>query len=292
MPVELLAIVGQTATGKSTLGLQVAQAFGGEIVAADSRTVYRHLDIGTAKPTAADQAQVKHHLLDLFEPDAACTVYQFQQLAYQAIKQIRQRQRLPILVGGSGLYVDSVLCQYVFPPDASANWSLRQQLETLTIEQLQAAIKAQQLALPANSTNRRYLVRTLEKGATVGTKTPSFMPNTLVVGLKLPKQLLEQRISDRLQAMLAAGLLAELKTAWATYPAGCEALKGNIYATFKPYLDGQISLSMACEQFVHKDLALAKKQLTWFKRHPQIHWFEDIKEAYAFIATTLSSAVL
>ena len=282
---NLLAIVGQTAAGKSALAMSLAQVLPIEILAADSRTIYKGLNIGTAKPSPADQALVKHHLLDLVEPQQSFNVADFQKLAREKIAEVQARSNLPVLVGGSGLYVDSVLFDYDFS-SGRAQPELRQQLAELSIKELQAKIKARNLSLPQNALNKRYLIRTLERGSDP-TKELKPVAQALMVGLALPKDVLEERIRERLKQMLDQGLLEEVQSAWALYQPESEALKGNIYQALKPYLDGELNWAAAGEDFVRRDLALAKKQLTWFKRHQQIQWFDSQSEAYQFICQKL-----
>ena len=285
MEVSLLAIVGQTAAGKSSLALALARHLPLEIISADSKTIYRGLDIGTAKPSVADQALVPHHLLDLAKPGEAFNVVRFQKAARQAIEDIHRRRRLPVLVGGSGLYVDSVLLDYRFA--AAGHQAERARRQSLSISELQTEIKDRGLPMPDNAANRRYLVRTLERGPTVVSRSDGWDEHILVVGLKLSRWRLESRIRERLKEMLGAGLLEEARGVFDNYPSESEASKSNIYAALKPYFEGRSDLKSALEDFVRRDLALAKKQLTWFKRHPQIQWFEDSRQAELYLRRKL-----
>ena len=279
-----MAIVGQTASGKSSLAMRVAQVIPSEIIAADSRTVYKGLDIGTAKPSIEDQQTTPHHLLDLVNPDQSFNVADFASQARQAITEINQRKKLPILVGGSGLYVDSILYEYSF--GSEPNWQLRRNLQKLTIEALQAEIIARNLPLPENKQNKRYLVRILEKGET-SSQAKRWRDKTLAVGLSIEQTILEKRIKSRLEEMLERGLLDEARRVLEIYSGDCEALKSNIYAALKPYFAQEISLQAACTDFIKRDLALAKKQKTWFKRHAEIDWFDDSDKAFKYICQKL-----
>ena len=280
MKINLVAIVGQTAVGKSSLAMGLAKRLSVEIIAADSRTVYKSLDIGTAKPSLADQKAVAHHLLDLVYPNQPFNVADFARQAQEKIKEIQQRQRLPLLVGGSGLYVDSILCNYKF--GSAADLDLRATLEKLSVEHLQAKIKSANLKLPENKQNKRYLIRVLERGSHFN-QPCSWRKHSLVVGLWAEQNILRQRIQDRLKEMLKAGLLDEAKKALDTYAADSEALKSNIYRALQPYFAGKIDLQTACANFIKRDLALAKKQITWFKRHSQIVWFNQANQALEYI---------
>ena len=287
---SLVAIVGQTASGKSQLGVVVATAIAAEIIAADSKTVYRGLDIGTAKPTLTDQLLVRHHLLDVADCSTDFSVAQFQTLAKAAWVDINQRQKLALVVGGSGFYVSALLANYDFSAPA-ANWQLRRQLSYQTTNQLQNLICRRGLVLPTNSTNRRALIRTIERGSVQSTE---ITPNRQypIVGLKHPREILVTRITQRFEQMLLDGVIKEAQWAWQVYPKNHQALKGNIYQSLRPYLLAQASLEEVRADFIKRDLRLAKKQLTWFKRWRHIVWFSDPEQAknHLIQATLRSSA--
>jgi tRNA dimethylallyltransferase len=166
--IELVAIVGPTASGKSGLAMETARRFYGEIIAADSRTIYKGMDIGTAKPSKADQAEIPHWGLDLVEPGQGFSAQKFKVYANQKITDINLRGKLAILVGGTGLYMDSVLYDFQFGPAADAEQ--RSALERLNVEQLQIIIEQKGLARPENIKNKRHLIRTIERRGQAGTK--------------------------------------------------------------------------------------------------------------------------
>ena len=151
----LIVITGPTGSGKTGLAIELAEKWGGEIVCADSRTVYKGMDIGTAKPTIEERARVPHHLLDIIEPNERFTVHDFQQFARKAIVEIRTRGHIPFLVGGTGLYIDSVVLDYEFPEDDA---ELREYLSVKSIGELHSMIKSQHIAIPQNDQNKRHLV--------------------------------------------------------------------------------------------------------------------------------------
>ena len=284
--VDLLAIVGTTASGKSQLAMRIAQEFSGEIIAADSRTVYRDLNIGTAKPTVDDQKLVRHHLLDVVRPDQEFNVANYKHLAQSAINDVRKRGKLPILAGGSGLYVNSVLYNYSFS-GVIRDKQLRSSLGKLSVGELQDRIKSLGLSLPTNPHNKRYLIRRIE---TAGNQpTTSKLPiNSLIIGLAPSRSVLEERVRSRLQSMLQTGLLDEARHVLKNYPNDIEPLKSNIYRSLVPYFEGCKTLDEASEDFVRLDLKLAKKQLTWFKRNKDIVWFTNsLDEAYEYAASRL-----
>ena len=250
----LVVIVGETASGKSALAMELAQRFSGEIICADSRTIYKNMDIGTAKPTKADQAVVPHHLLDVVEPDEAFTVADFQRLANQAIMHIYKKGRLPILVGGSGLYVDAVLFNYQF----SGTEAPRDELNTRHVKN-------------AEQTDRQTM-----------------RAHTLVVGLEVERVELKKRVSERLEKMLAAGLENEAQQLVRQFGWDVEPLKTIGYREFRPYFEGQETLEQAKLAIIKDTMAYAKRQRTWFKRNSGIHWLKEQSEAVDLVTTFLN----
>ena len=252
---KLLAIVGQTATGKTKLALKLAAEFDGEIITADSRTIYKGMDIGTAKPSKEEQRGIRHHLLDIVEPDQRFTAVDFQRLAKQCIKDIHKRGKLPILVGGTGLYINSILYDY----DFAAQGAERDPL------------------------NPRHAA----KGAG-GTKK-TLRRSTLVIGLRVEPVLLRQIISRRVDKMVEAGLVDEVKRLSERYGWQASALQAPGYKAFLGYLYGTSDLDHAKALFVKNDLQLAKRQWTWFKRNPDIRWYSSADEAYEDICSILNT---
>lgn len=240
----LVVIVGPTASGKTGLSIELAKKFDGEIVCADSRTVYRYLDIGTAKPTSKERAEVPHHLLDVVDPDQPFTVADFKKLANKAIVDIQRRGKLPILVGGSGLYVDAVIFDYQFSLDNA----------------------------PRDAQNPRHV----DKDAT-GSRS-QLRQNTLVLGLDIPRETLKHRIAGRVESMAGQGFLEEVLYVVRHYP-DSKALDAPGYKAFRGYLDGELSLGEAKAQFVRNDFQLAKRQMTWFRRNNSIQWFDSAQDA-------------
>lgn len=281
---RILFIVGQTASGKSALAQQIAEKHNGEIICADSLTVYKGLDIGTAKPSKKDQSTVRHHLLDVASPEYRFNVADFQRLAEIAIRSIEKQKCLPIVVGGSGLYVDSVLFQYAL--QTSHDVKLREELNTKSIPELQSLIRKYGYQMPENLNNKRYLIRTIErKGAQ--SKDTKMRNGALVVGIHREKRELEARIRKRITAMIKAGVIDEAQQAFRNFPANSEALKGNIYQVLRHYFSGDVTIDQALETCIQADLQLAKKQYTWFKRNQAIHWFNNTNTARSFIETHL-----
>lgn len=268
----LVVIVGPTASGKSALGMEIARRFDGEIICADSRTVYKGMDIGTAKPTVEDQAEIRHHLLDVVEPSDSFTAAEFKRLATEAIGDITARGKLPIMVGGSGLYVDSVVFDYQFGPEADQ--TLRDSLNLMTTPELQSMCRENDIEVPNNSSNRRHLIRALELGG-LRKDRRGIRSDTIVVGITTEREKLRQRIERRAQEMVSEGVLAEVRQLGERYGWESEAMTGNIYRIFRSVIDGELSEQDALEEFVRSDMRLAKRQMTWFKRNPHILWSDS-----------------
>ncbi|MCA9348608.1 tRNA (adenosine(37)-N6)-dimethylallyltransferase MiaA [Candidatus Saccharibacteria bacterium] len=285
MKIDTLFIVGQTASGKSSLAMRLAKVLDGEIIAADSLTVYKGLDIGTAKPTQQDMRAVKHHMIDVADQSKPFTVSDFQTQAKQAITNVHAKGKLAIVVGGSGLYVNSLLYDYKLGP--AANTAERAEYESKTIEQLQSIILNAGYDLPENSQNKRYLIRAIEQGG-VRSGDIKMINGALVIGIRLDKDVLGERIRLRLKRMLDDGVLKEVQLAYERYDSDSEALKGNIYQSLRPYFYQQISINDALENSVRSDLKLAKKQYAWFKRNQAIYWFSDTNKAFKFVVDRLS----
>lgn len=288
----LLVIVGETASGKSTLALQLAQRYYGEIICADSWTVRREANIGSAKPTAAEQALVPHHLLDVAGPNEDFTAAVFKRLAERAINDIANRGKLPIMVGGTGLYIDSVLFDYGFLP--AGDRQERQKLNAMTNSELINIINNRGLDLTGIDTgNKRRLIRLIETNGQKPTKKP-IRPNTLVIGIRVDKQELEQKINDRVDKMIKDGLEGETRALVSKYGWDCEALKGVGYAQWRGYFDGQDTLDMTRQKIIKATLDLAKRQRTWFKRNKGIQWITtpvNHKHIDEMITTNLDSFI-
>ncbi len=280
----LLVLTGPTASGKSSLAMKLAQVYDGEIICADSRTVYKGMDIGTAKPSKHDQKKIRHHLLDIVEPNEKFTVYDFQRLARNAIEDIYSRGRIPFLVGGTGLYIDSVILDYELGREADE--SLRKELEELSIDTLQKMIIKQRLVMPNNMLNKRHLIRCIENAGYSTSRKSSPDGNVIVVAISTEKSELLSKISFRIEGMLTAGIIPETEKLLQQYGNQCEAMKGNIYSLVQRYVQQELSLDELKEQAKTQDWHLAKRQLTWLRRHDFVHW-QSIKNAESFIGNAL-----
>lgn len=282
---KLIAIVGETASGKSALALQLAELYGGEIICADSRTVYRDMNIGTAKASDAERSQVRHHMLDIVDPDCEYTAAMFKQAANNIIVDIQKRGHVPFLVGGSGLYIDAVLFDYGFRP--AADPGLRTELQQLNIEDLQALIVERGYRMPENNRNKRYLVRTIESKGAVSMRKP-LRQNTLVLGLKVDKALLNERIIQRVEYMLELGLENEVKGLLTMYGFDAPGMAAPGYREWREYFEGSKSFGSVREDIIKHTRQLAKRQRTWFRRNNSIHWVENGGDIEDIITTYLN----
>ncbi len=265
----LIVIAGETASGKSSVAISLAQKLNGEIVCADSKTVYQEMNIGTAKPSHQDQRLVRHWCLDLILPNQEFNVAMFQKQAQKAINDIRSRKKIPILVGGSGLYINSIIYNYNFRVQKKAEE--RSYLNNKTVEELQKIIEHNNYMLPKNQQNKRHLIRVIESKGKIQ-QNQQIIDNLIYIGIKNNKEDLEARIRLRIEQMLADGLIEETKELYHKYDADLESMTADIYPITKRLIDGQISRQEMIDLAVIKDRQLAKKQRTWFKRDQNINW--------------------
>src|SRR5680860_814992 len=266
----LIVIAGPTASGKTTLAVEISEQFGGEIICADSRTVYKGLDIGTAKPTSKDRERVPHWGLDLVNPGDYFSVADFKEYAQKKIEEIRTRGNFPFLVGGTGLYIDSILFDYKF--GEKADISRRNLLNTMTLDQLHDYCNKNNILLPENKRNKRYVVRTIERSGTINTKKSNPIDNSIIVGITTEKTVLRTRIESRIEQLFDNGVVDEAKKLGEKYGWNNEALKGNVYPLAHSYLLGDMTLGDMKIKLATIDWRLAKRQLTWLKHNPFIKW--------------------
>jgi tRNA dimethylallyltransferase len=265
----LVVIVGETASGKSAFAMELAESNGGEIICADSRTIYKGMDIGTAKPTPDEQQKVPHHCLDLVSPDQSFTAADFKAHAAAAIDDITNRGKLPIVVGGTGLYVDAILYDFTFR--APADKSLRAELNALNVSELQKRLAEQGIPLPNNPLNPRHLIRALETGGEPAGRKP-LRANTLILGIDPDRDELRVRIERRVDAMIEAGLEQEVRGLSDRYGWDVPPMQTIGYQEWKAYFSGTQSLEQTREFIVRATAAYAKRQRTWFRRNKSIHW--------------------
>jgi tRNA dimethylallyltransferase len=285
--VKLVALVGPTAAGKTELAVALAKQFGGEIICADSRTVYRGMAIGAAKPSVADQSRVPHHLLDIVEPNEPISAAEFKRLAEGKVLEIFERGNVPFLVGGSGLYVHSVLYDYNFP--AGPRTAERAALEGLELAELVGRLKKldPERAREIDLKNKRRVVRALETAGRPRQRRTELPRNCLLLGLKPDAQSLHTKIVRRTRAMFKMGLVAEVERLVNRYGEKLEALRSPGYAEIVRMLRGEITQAQAEELVILHTQQLAKRQMTWFKRNIEIQWLDDSRQAEELVRTSL-----
>ena len=282
MKTKIIVLVGPTAVGKSALGIELAQRFEGEIISGDSQQVYKELSIGTAKVNELEQAQAPHHLIDVRSVDQGYSAFDFVQEAQQKIKEIVERHHLPILVGGTGLYLQSLLEGYHLggQVDQEALLAYRAQLETWSDDQLFAAVAEANVDIP--QVNRRRAIRALELAKFGQVLTNQDQPfEVLLLGLTDEREVLYDRINKRVDAMMEAGLLAEVEWLYQHYP-DSQASRGIGYKEFFPYFSGEITLDDAVDKVKQNTRRFAKRQLTWFRNRMDVAFYSisdpDFKE--------------
>lgn len=275
----LIVIVGQTASGKTAAAIEIAKKVNGEIICADSRTIYKFMDIGTAKPSQEEQQGIPHHLINVIEPDETFSVAKFQELAYKCISEIHSRGHFPIMVGGTGLYIDSVLYDFQFSNEANSEY--RNELEQMSDVELTTIMNTKGInTANLNTKNRRHVIRAIERGGEVQ-KQQVLRSNTLVLGIKPEREVLRARISTRVDEMFSDGFIDEAKTLAQKYGWDSESMSGIGYRVAREFIEGRATEQEAKDAFKSRDNSLAKRQRTWFKRNSNIEWFPDAVELIA-----------
>ncbi|MGI6606177.1 MAG: tRNA (adenosine(37)-N6)-dimethylallyltransferase MiaA [Peptococcia bacterium] len=291
----LVVILGPTATGKTKISVELALRLKGEVISGDSMQVYRFMDIGTAKITLAETKGVPHHLLDIKNPDEPFSVADFQKNARAKIAEIAGRGKLPFLVGGTGLYLQSVIDQYEFAEQENVQ-EYREEL--LALAEKQGKIYLHQLLAQADPpaagkihpNDLKRITRALEYYHLTGQRISdnkearySSLYQVVLIGLTMKRELLYQRIEQRVDEMMANGFLEEVKTLLARgFKANLPAMQGLGYKQLVAYLHGAYDLTEAINLIKKETRHFAKRQLTWFKRDPRIQWFNAEEAEYNY----------
>ncbi len=279
-------IVGETASGKSALAIELAKKFNGEIISADSWTVYKGFDIGTAKPTAEERRRVPHHLLDIADPAEGFNAALYKKLVLKAVEDIDRRGKLPIMAGGTSLYIDSVIFDYSFLPPGKPGE--RQRLHSLTLpELLKIANESGLDTRSIDNRNKRRVIRLIENQGLLPSRK-NIRPNTLVIGLEVSREELKKGIEKRVAKMIHRGLEPEVDSLAKKYGWQIEPMKGIGYREFREYLEGSQTLEETKARIIKSTLDLAKRQRTWFKRNKSIHWVSKQSEAVELTTTFLN----
>ena len=289
---KVVAVVGTNASGKSALGIELAKRYDAEIISADSRQVFRGLDLGSGKVTPEETQGVPHHLIDVREPNEFFSMADFQRLSYQAIDDIRGRGKLPMIVGGTGLYVDSVLDGYLLS-DKEPDLAYRAELEKLTTPQLYDMLLSLRPDVQVEKNNRNRVMRIIERIHDGDDATPGKQARfeSLRLGVSWPREVLGRRIDERLERRLEQGMIEEVQRLM-DEGATTEFLLGLglEYRFITQYLIGEIpdrqvmldKLAIAIKQF-------AKRQMTWFRRNPDIVWLDMSGDALDQACTAIDA---
>ena len=277
---KVIAIVGPTASGKTSIAVEIARLIGGEVISADSRQVYAGLDIGTGKVTKREMRGVPHHLLDVANPKRAMSVVQYERLATRAIHDILKRGEVPIICGGTGQYIDAILTTASFP-EVPPNAKLRKELEKLSAEKLfKKLLKLDpERAKTIDANNPRRLIRAIEIATALGSvpvrTAPQERYDTLYIGLTLEKEKLAERIHTRLITRMKHGMTAEARR---LHDEGLSWKRmdslGLEYRFLAQFLQNKISKDQMLELLEIAIRQYSKRQMVWFKRNEKIRWFE------------------
>ena len=303
MKERVAVILGPTATGKSHCAIELAKRLNGEIISGDSMYVYRGMDIGTAKPTEEELAAVPHHLVDILPADAKFDVVDFKEQAEALIKDINARGKLPIITGGTGLYIKALLEDYAFN-SVDADEEMRQELEQFALENGNEALHARLAQLDPVAAERlhfndtRRVIRAIEaatKGEAVNQHGAEELPFDMVVfGLNMPREILYERINRRVDIMLEQGLEAEVRRLLDEgVPTDCQSMKSIGYRQMLWYLVDGMEYDFAVDKLKQATRNFAKRQVTFFKRMPYIEWYElDAEPDYENVVNSMEQTLV
>ncbi len=283
--IPLIVVVGATASGKTGLSIELAKRLGGEIVSGDSMQIYKYMNIGTAKPTEAEKDGIPHHLMDFLEPSVNFSVADYCELAHKAIADIHSRGKMPILVGGTGLYIDSLVNNIDFGETDEVS-PVRKELEKLAEEKGNGAVYELLLEIDPETAekyhpnNLRRVIRAIEFFKTTGktisahAKEEKLSPyKSIYFAIDWDREILYDRINKRVDIMVEDGLIEEVCDLLNRgYDRNSTAMQGIGYKEFYAYLDGEQTLFETLEQIKMNSRRYAKRQLTWFRRNKNIHW--------------------
>lgn len=290
MKERLIVIIGPTGVGKTNLSIELAKRFSGEVISGDSMQIYKTMDIGTAKITAEEMRGIPHHLINIKEPTDGFSVAEFQQLVRKKVTEITNRGHLPIIVGGTGLYIQAVLYDYQFP-HAPSDFLFRKHMENTVAEKGKDWLyeelekKDPESAKKIHPNNIRRVIRALEvlhcTGKTMSQyeKAQSFelLYDSAIIGLTMERGQLYKRINQRVDQMLAAGLVEEVKMLYDQSIRNCQSIQAIGYKELYAYFDGKTTMEEAVEQLKQNSRRYAKRQYTWFRNKMNVTWFDVSK---------------
>ncbi len=301
---KLIIILGPTASGKTEMAIKLAKKFNGEIISADSRQIYKGMDIGTAKPRRVQNSKsrpfivknISHYLIDIINPNEDFSLAEYKKLAVEIIKDIQKRKKIPFLVGGTGLYISSIVDNLEIPK-VKPNKLIRKKLEAKSAEDLFKKLKKLDSKAAENSdeSNKRKLIRALEVclitkktfSSQQGRGVPLF--DFLQIGVKIPREKLYKKINQRVDQMIKTGLEKEVKKLMDKgYDLDLPSMSSLGYKQIGKYLKNEISFQEAVESIKTETRHFAKRQMTWFKRDKKIKWIGDYNEAKQLVEKFLN----
>lgn len=285
---KIIVLMGPTAVGKTNLSIEIAKRFNGEVISGDSMQIYKGMDIGTAKITIEEMQGIRHHLIDIIDPDQSFSVAEFQTLVREKIKGIQQRGRLPIIVGGTGLYIQAVLYDYQFSEvegDVEFRMKMEERVQSGDGMELYKDLEKidPESAKNIHPNNYRRVIRALEVYYSTGKTMTEFQSNqqktllypALLIGLTMERAKLYKRIEMRVDKMLEAGLVEEVKQLYNSgIGSNYQSMKAIGYKEILDYLLGKQTLDEAIKQLKKNSRNYAKRQLTWFRNKMDVHWFD------------------
>lgn len=298
MKPKVIVILGPTATGKSHCGIRLAQKLKTELISGDSMLVYRQMDIGTAKPSAKELALVPHHLVNILPPAAEFNVVDFKEQAEKLILELNAKGKIPIIVGGTGLYIKAVLENYVFST-VNESTELRTSLEALAESKGNEVLHAKLASLDhvaaarLHANDRRRVIRAIEtalQGETVSqTREKEFPYDAVVFGLRMPREILYERINQRVDLMVAEGLFEETEALLKQgIPQETQSMKSIGYRQVLQYFNGELTREESIAKLKQATRNFAKRQFTWYRGMPYIRWFDlEAKPNYEKIAENM-----
>lgn len=285
MKKTVIAVVGPTAVGKSKLSIEIAKAYHGEIISGDSMQIYRDMNIGTAKITNEEMQNIPHYLIDIKDPDEAFSAADFKVFATTYMMDIIGRDKLPIIAGGSGLYIQAALYHYHFS-DQKRDESITKRLEKAVADEGAISLHNRlneidpEQARKIHPNNHRRLIRALEIYESTGTTMTAYQKKQkgspykpVLIGLEMDRKLLYEQINKRVDKMLENGLLNEVESLYTEGFSDCQSMKAIGYKEFIPYFKGEQNLEQSLELLKRNSRRYAKRQYTWFKNKMNVHWY-------------------
>lgn len=289
---KLIVLIGPTAVGKTELSIKLAKKYNGEIISGDSMQIYKGMDIGTAKISKDEMDGVPHHLIDIKDPEESFSVAEFQELVRTKIFEVQSRGALPMIVGGTGLYIQSVIYDYQFSEE-SGDEEFRRKYELKAIEEGNLSIHNKLREIDPESANRihpnntRRVVRALEIYHCTGKKASEYLKeqkrellyDVAMIGLTMDREKLYDRINKRVDTMIIEGLVDEVRGLYEKNIRDVQSIQAIGYKELYDYFDGKVSLEEAIEQLKQNSRRYAKRQLTWFRNKMDVSWFDMTKES-------------